>query len=61
MIAGSASESVDVLREVVRLAARGHFHPVIDRCFGYSQMVAAHAHVDTGHKTGNVVVTGTGQ
>lgn len=55
-VGGVASESVDLLRKVVALTAEGHFHPVIDRCFDFSQMVAAHAHVDTGHKKGNVVV-----
>jgi NADPH:quinone reductase-like Zn-dependent oxidoreductase len=58
-IGGVASESVEVLRKVVQMAADGHFHPVIDRCYDFSQMVAAHAHVDTGHKKGNVVVTVT--
>ena len=56
MIGGVASEAVTVLRKVIKLAADGHFHPVIDRCYGFSQMIAAHAHVDTGHKKGNVVV-----
>lgn len=54
---GVASESVDILRKVVDLAATGNFHPVIDRRFDFSQMIIAHAHVDTGHKKGNVVVT----
>ncbi len=56
MIGGVASEAVTVLRKVIKLAADGHFHPVIDRCYGFSKMIAAHAHVDTGHKKGNVVV-----
>lgn len=56
LIGGVASESVDVLRKVVQMAADGYFRPVIDRCFDFSQMIAAHAHVDTGHKKGNVVV-----
>jgi NADPH:quinone reductase-like Zn-dependent oxidoreductase len=57
MVGGVASESVEILGKVVHLAAEGHFHPVVDRCFDFSQMIAAHAHVDTGHKKGNVVVT----
>lgn len=57
LIGGVASESVEVLRKVVQMTADGHFHPIIDRCFDFSQMIAAHAHVDTGHKKGNVVVT----
>jgi NADPH:quinone reductase-like Zn-dependent oxidoreductase len=58
-IGGVASESIEVLRKVIQMAADDHFHPVIDRCYDFSQMVAAHAHVDTGHKKGNVVVTVT--
>ncbi|AXI46401.1 NAD(P)-dependent alcohol dehydrogenase [Sulfitobacter sp. SK012] len=57
LIGGVASESVNILRKVVDLAAAGDFHPVIDRSFDFSQMIAAHTHVDTGHKKGNVVVT----
>jgi NADPH:quinone reductase-like Zn-dependent oxidoreductase len=57
LIGGVASESVDILRKVVDLAADGTFHPVIDRSYDFSQMIAAHTHVDTGHKKGNVVVT----
>jgi NADPH:quinone reductase-like Zn-dependent oxidoreductase len=57
LIGGVASESVDMLRKVVDLAAVGDFRPVIDRSFDFSQMIAAPAHVDTGHKKGNVVVT----
>ena len=56
LIGGVSSEAVEILRNVVRLSAGGHFQPVIDRRFDFSQMVAAHAHVDTGHKKGNVVV-----
>jgi NADPH:quinone reductase-like Zn-dependent oxidoreductase len=56
-IGGVASEAVELLRKVVGLAEDGHFHPVIDRCYDFSQMIAAHTHVDTGHKKGNVVVT----
>jgi NADPH:quinone reductase-like Zn-dependent oxidoreductase len=57
LIGGVASDSVDILRKVVDLATAGDFRPVIDRSFGFSQMIAAHTHVDTGHKKGNVVVT----
>jgi len=56
-IGGVASEAVEILQKVVDLTADGHFHPVIDRCFNFSQMIDAHTLVDTGHKRGNVVVT----
>lgn len=59
LIGGVASESPEILRKVVQMTADGHFRPVIDRCFDFSQMIVAHAHVDTGHKKGNIVVTCT--
>ena len=59
LIGGVASEAIDILRKVVDLTEAGDFHPMIDRNFDFTQMVAAHAHVDTGHKKGNVVVTVT--
>lgn len=57
MVGGVASEDVTVLRKVIKLTADGHFHPVIDRCYDFSQIVSAHPHVDAGHKKGNVVVS----
>ena len=57
MIGGVASESREVLEAVVTLAAKGDFHPVIDRKYAFADMKAAHAHVDAGHKRGNVVVS----
>lgn len=57
LIAGAAQERRDILDAVVELAATGAFHPVIDRCFTFHQMVEAHRYVDTGHKVGNVVVS----
>ena len=56
MVVGVSSEAPEVLRQTVALARAGHLRPVIDRVFGFDQMVAAHSHVDGGHKTGNVVV-----
>lgn len=57
MVGGVASESRAVLEAVVDLAASGIFKPVIDRSYAFADMKAAHAHVDTGRKRGNVVVT----
>ncbi len=57
LIGGVASEAVEILQNVVDLAEAGSFRPVIDRNFEFSQMIAAHAHVDTGRKKGNVIVT----
>lgn len=56
MIGGVAQESRAILDSVVQLAADGAFSPVIDRCYPFDQMRAAHQHVDSGRKKGNVVV-----
>lgn len=57
MVGGVASESPAILDAVVSLAAQGVLVPLIDRSYGFDDMKAAHAHVDTGRKRGNVVVT----
>jgi len=57
MVGGVASEHRDILKAVVILAAQGVLQPVIDRSYTFEDVKAAHAHVDTGHKKGNVVVT----
>lgn len=57
MVSGVASEHRDILEAVVKLAAQGVLQPVIDRRYAFDELKAAHAHVDAGHKKGNVVVT----
>ena len=57
MIGGVASESREILEAVVKLTAEGAFQPLIDRKYAFADMKAAHAHVDAGHKRGNVVVS----
>ncbi|MEO0931087.1 MAG: NAD(P)-dependent alcohol dehydrogenase [Pseudomonadota bacterium] len=57
LIGGVATESREVLQAVVDLAANGNFTPVIDRNYAFDDMKAAHAHVDSGRKRGNVVVS----
>jgi NADPH:quinone reductase-like Zn-dependent oxidoreductase len=56
MIASPASELVDDVVALGRLAAAGHFRPHVDRVFGFGEVPAAHAYVDTGRKRGSVVV-----
>lgn len=40
----------------LRLHREGGLQPVIDRTYPLAEIVAAHRHVDTGHKRGSVVV-----
>jgi NADPH:quinone reductase-like Zn-dependent oxidoreductase len=56
VVAGPAAERRDDLAMVTSLASAGRFTPVIDRCYPLDEIVAAHRHVDTGHKRGSVVV-----
>ena len=39
------------------LIEAGQYRPVIDRAYPLDQVVAANRYVDTGQKTGNVVLT----
>ncbi len=57
VIGGTAaprSEALDVLRE---LSEAGQLKPVIDRSYALDQIADAHRYVETGRKTGNVVIT----
>ncbi|MFI7612549.1 NAD(P)-dependent alcohol dehydrogenase [Nonomuraea terrae] len=44
-------------RHFAELMASGEFRPVIDRFYPLDDIVAAHRYVETGRKTGNVVIT----
>ena len=47
-------EDVVFLNELVEA---GHFKPVIDRSYSLDQIVDAYRYVETGQKTGNVIIT----
>ncbi len=54
--AGIAAETVEDMRLLADMAAKGALRPVIDRVYSLDQITLAHAHVGSGHKAGNVVV-----
>ena len=59
VISGVAGSSAERCQTLADLAASGAFTPVIDRTYPLSEIVAAHAYVDTGRKKGSVVITMT--
>lgn len=56
MIAGVAPETRAHMQTLAGLAEAGAFRPVIDSVYPLDDIGAAHARVETGHKTGSVVV-----
>lgn len=48
--------SADHFRTLMALAEQGVVRPVVDSVHPFAQIVEAHRRVDTGHKTGSVVV-----
>lgn len=57
VIAGPAEERPEDVRLLAELAEAGSLKPVVDRRYGFDQMVEAHAYVETGRKRGSVVVS----
>lgn len=59
VIGGTAAPRRDALVFLKELSELGRLQPVIDRCYPLNQMIDAHRYVETGRKTGNVVITMT--
>jgi NADPH:quinone reductase-like Zn-dependent oxidoreductase len=57
VITALGSQRLDDLVLLGALAESGALKPVIDRTYPLARIADAHAHVDTGHKKGSVVVT----
>jgi NADPH:quinone reductase-like Zn-dependent oxidoreductase len=57
VLAGVASERAEDLEFLAKLCESGAFDPPIDSVFPLADIARAHARVDTGRKTGAVVVT----
>jgi NADPH:quinone reductase-like Zn-dependent oxidoreductase len=56
IVLGGVNPTADELSRLAALAEAGGWTPVIDSTHALDDIVAAHARVDTHHKTGNVVV-----
>jgi NADPH:quinone reductase-like Zn-dependent oxidoreductase len=57
VIAGTPPADHEPLLFLKQLAEEGAFTPFIDRTYPLEEIVAAHRHVDTQHKRGNVAIT----
>ena len=57
VIFGVAPERTKDLDFIKKLVEEGKLNPVIDRKYPLEQTAEAHRYADTGHKTGNVVIT----
>jgi len=56
VIAGPAAERLEYVHQLGQLATEGKFTPVVDRCYPFEEMRAAHRYVDSGRKRGSVVI-----
>jgi len=56
IVGGVSMGSTEGLQRLMALVKAGAFFPLIDRGYPFAQVTRAHAHVDTGRKTGAVVL-----
>lgn len=56
IISGTVAVSAEDMDFIRQLAENQHFKAVIDRIYPFEEMIAAHRHVDSGRKRGNVIV-----
>lgn len=56
ILSGVVSETVKDMQFLSELVQKEKLKAVIDKTYSLDQIAAAHAHVDTGHKIGNVIV-----
>lgn len=54
---GTSTEKAEDIAFLLGLVEEGKLDVVIDKVYAFGDIAAAHAHVDTGKKKGNVVVT----
>jgi len=56
VITGTATEKKEDIKFLLSLLEKGQLEAVIDKIYPFSEIVDAHKHVDSGNKTGNVIV-----
>lgn len=56
VVGGTPPKQPDVLTVLLEMVAAGTLRPVIEREYAWTEIAAAHRHVDTGRKKGNVVI-----
>lgn len=56
IVGGTAPASRAAHESLRVLAGQGHLNPVIDRCYPLDQIVEAYRYVESGRKTGSVVI-----
>jgi NADPH:quinone reductase-like Zn-dependent oxidoreductase len=57
IVTGVAGEAKENLIELKKIIEEGGFKSVIDKTYSLEEIVEAHTYVDTGRKTGSVVIT----
>ena len=53
----SVTERLVIAEKLIGLIEGGQLRSVTDRCYALDQAAEAHAYVETGHKSGNVIIT----
>jgi NADPH:quinone reductase-like Zn-dependent oxidoreductase len=57
VLSGVAVETAAAVQFLKKMAEEGKLKAVVDKKYTLEEIAAAHAHVDKGHKKGNVVIT----
>ncbi len=60
VISGTSGDKAENLAVLAELAEAGKFRPFIQKAYDFTEIVAAHRHVDSGRKRGSIVVVMAG-